>query len=48
VAQSRGIKTISDLARHADLALRLSQEFLNRKDGWPALRLALGAARSDQ
>ena len=42
VAHSRGIKTISDLARHADLALGLSQEFLNRKDGWPALRQAYG------
>jgi osmoprotectant transport system permease protein len=42
VARSRGIKTISDLARHADLALGLSQEFLNRKDGWPALRQAYG------
>ncbi len=39
-AQRRGINSISDLARHADLALGLSQEFLNRKDGWPALRTA--------
>ena len=42
VARSRDIKTISDLARHADLSIGLSQEFLNRKDGWPALRLAYG------
>ncbi len=39
-AQQRGIRAISDLARHANLALGLSQEFLNRKDGWPALKQA--------
>ena len=39
-ARQRGIRDISDLARHADLALGLSQEFLNRKDGWPALKQA--------
>ena len=42
IAQQRGIRAISDLARHADLAFGLSQEFLNRKDGWPALRTAYG------
>ena len=41
-AQRRGIRTLSDLARHPDLALGLSQEFLNRKDGWPALKSAYG------
>ena len=40
MADKRGIRTISDLARHADLALGLSQEFLNRKDGWASLREA--------
>ena len=39
-AEKRGIRTISDLARHPDLALGLSQEFLSRKDGWEALRQA--------
>ena len=34
-AAALGIKTISDLTRHGDLKLGLSQEFLNRKDGWP-------------
>jgi glycine betaine/choline ABC-type transport system substrate-binding protein len=43
-AQRRGIRTLSDLARHPDLALGLSQEFLNRKDGWPALKSAYGPA----
>jgi osmoprotectant transport system permease protein len=39
-AQQHGIRAISDLAQHPDLALGLSQEFLNRKDGWPALKRA--------
>ena len=37
-----GIQTISDLLRHPDLNLAVSQEFLNRRDGWPALRSAYG------
>ena len=39
-AAELGIKRISDLARHQGLKLGLSQEFLNRKDGWPALKAA--------
>ena len=39
-AEKRGIRTLSDLARHPDLEFGLSQEFLSRKDGWPALREA--------
>lgn len=35
-----GIASLSDLARHAQLKLGLSQEFLQREDGWPALRRA--------
>ncbi|MDO8595620.1 MAG: glycine betaine ABC transporter substrate-binding protein, partial [Sulfuricaulis sp.] len=41
-AQRNGIRSISELTRHAGLALGLSQEFLNRKDGWPALKHAYG------
>ena len=37
VANSRGLRRISDLARHPDLRLGLSHEFLGRKDGWPGL-----------
>ncbi len=37
-AEKLHIQTISDLARHPNLRLRLSDEFLNRADGWPALR----------
>jgi osmoprotectant transport system permease protein len=32
------IRTISDLRSHADLRLGFSNEFLDRKDGWPAVR----------
>jgi osmoprotectant transport system permease protein len=33
-----GLKSISDLRRHAELSLGFSNEFLDRGDGWPALR----------
>ena len=39
-AAALGITRVSDLARHANLRFGLSQEFLNRKDGWPALHKA--------
>ena len=44
-AQALGIRTLSDLARHADLKLGFSQEFLGRADGWPGLK---GAYRLPQ
>jgi osmoprotectant transport system permease protein len=34
------ISRISDLQRHPELRLGLTQEFLNRKDGWPAVKAA--------
>jgi osmoprotectant transport system permease protein len=37
-ADALGISRISDLSRHPQLRLALSQEFLNRRDGWQALR----------
>jgi len=39
-AQALGIRTISDLARHTALRLAFTHEFLDRTDGWPALRAA--------
>jgi osmoprotectant transport system permease protein len=33
-----GIRNISDLRPHPDLRFALSNEFLNRADGWPGLR----------
>ena len=41
-AQSRGIRGIADLARYPELRVGLSSEFLNRKDGWPALAQGYG------
>lgn len=37
-AGRRGVKAISDLARHQDLRLGFSHEFLGRRDGWPGLK----------
>lgn len=42
LAAARGIARISDLARHPDLRLGFSLEFLSRGDGWPALRALYG------
>lgn len=40
VAGRLRIRTISDLRDHPDLRLGFSNEFLDRGDGWPALRTA--------
>ncbi len=37
-AQKLNIRKLSDLARHPELRFGLSQEFLNRKDGWPGVK----------
>lgn len=39
-AEALGIRTFSDLAKHPDLKLALSPEFLGRADGWPGLQKA--------
>jgi osmoprotectant transport system permease protein len=36
-AEQLGIKTLSDLARHPELKLGLSNEFIGRADGWKGL-----------
>jgi osmoprotectant transport system permease protein len=41
-AQRLAVRTLSDLARHPGLKLGLSQEFIGRADGWPALKTAYG------
>lgn len=41
-AQRLSVRTLSDLARHPALKLGLSQEFIARADGWPALKAAYG------
>jgi len=39
-AKALGVHRLSDLARHPELRLGLSQEFLGRADGWPGLKQA--------
>ncbi|MEM1153817.1 MAG: glycine betaine ABC transporter substrate-binding protein [Pseudomonadota bacterium] len=46
IASKDGIVNISDLARHPDLRLGFSFEFLNRSDGWPALKQAYNLPQS--
>ena len=41
-AQALGIRALSDLAKHPELKLGLSQEFIGRADGWPGLKKAYG------
>lgn len=41
-AERLGIRRISDLTRHPSLRFGFTDEFLNRTDGWPALRAAYG------
>lgn len=42
LAERYGLKTISDLGRQQDLRLGFSNEFLDRGDGWPALKRHYG------
>jgi osmoprotectant transport system permease protein len=41
-ARKLGVRTISDLAKHPELKLGLSNEFIGRADGWPGLAKAYG------
>lgn len=41
-ADELGIKSISDLRRTPELRIALTHEFLDRGDGWPALKRAYG------
>jgi osmoprotectant transport system permease protein len=41
-AERAGVKTVSDLARHPELKLGLSNEFIGRSDGWPGLAQRYG------
>ena len=47
VAAELKIKTIGDLASHPDLRFGFSNEFLERKDGWPAVRSTYGLPQTD-
>lgn len=46
-AERLGIHTLQDLARHPELRLGFSNEFMDRKDGWPALRAAYRLPQRD-
>ena len=39
-AEALGIRAISDLRDHPDLRFGFSNEFMDRSDGWPSLRIA--------
>jgi osmoprotectant transport system permease protein len=41
-ADKLGVHTLSDLARHPELRLGLSNEFIGRADGWPGLAQRYG------
>lgn len=41
-AATLGLRSISDLVRHPELRLALSNEFMSRADGWPGLKAAYG------
>ena len=43
-ARALGVRSLSDLAKHPELKLGLSQEFIGRADGWPGLKAAYGLA----
>lgn len=45
-AQALGIAALSDLARHPTLKIGLSNEFMQRADGWPGVRAAYALPQS--
>jgi osmoprotectant transport system permease protein len=47
LADKLNIKTISDLQSHPELRLGFSNEFLERKDGWPAVRSTYGLPQTN-
>jgi osmoprotectant transport system substrate-binding protein/osmoprotectant transport system permease protein len=46
-AAALGLQKLSDLASRPELRLRFSNEFMDRADGWPALRQAYGLPQTD-
>jgi osmoprotectant transport system permease protein len=47
VAARLGVRTLSDLRSHPDLKFGFSNEFMERKDGWPGLRDRYGLRQRD-
>jgi osmoprotectant transport system permease protein len=46
-AEQMGIRAISDLRAHPELRFGFSNEFLDRRDGWPSLRRRYDLPQSD-
>jgi len=46
-AEALGIEAVSDLRRHPGLALGFTEEFMERGDGWPSLRVRYGLPHED-
>ncbi|MCA9115328.1 MAG: ABC transporter permease subunit [Planctomycetaceae bacterium] len=46
-ARRLGIRTISDLRQHPDLRVGFSNEFMERADGWPALKDAYSLPQTE-
>lgn len=47
IAESLGLRNISDLAGYPDLRFGFSNEFMDRADGWPSLRDHYGLPQRD-
>lgn len=47
LAKRLNLRTISDLRKHPELRLGFSNEFMDRADGWPALREAYDLRQTD-
>jgi osmoprotectant transport system permease protein len=47
LARQLGLVRLSDLARHPELRLGFSNEFMSRRDGWPAVRARYGLEPTD-
>jgi osmoprotectant transport system permease protein len=47
VADRLGVRTIADLTQHPQLRVGFSNEFMDRKDGWPALRRTYALPQRD-
>jgi osmoprotectant transport system permease protein len=47
LATRLGLKRLSDLRDHPELRFGFSNEFMNRRDGWPALRDRYGLPQGD-
>jgi osmoprotectant transport system permease protein len=46
-AAALGVRTVSDLVRHPELAFGFTDEFMKRGDGWPSLRRRYGLPQRD-